>query len=178
MKPSRREPLENALRVLEEKFPQFRNADYQPSPTEVEPYRQYRLVKDQVRDAAVGEAFELFQGKRGKDLNEAGEILKSMGLAPSHDTDLASSGEIDTMKRRNVLIPSKNSDPEVAKRSALVRCNSNVPAKELCEIFDRGKVPLPSKWQDAGFRSWNEAYKKPAYAKRIRVLISKDQHRN
>lgn len=68
-----------------------------------------------------------------------------------------------------------NDDPDVAKRRALVRANPNVSAQEMCEVFDREHVPLPSKWQGTGLRSWIEAYKSLQYRSRIRVLISKDR---
>ncbi len=66
-------------------------------------------------------------------------------------------------------------DPEVAKRRALVKANGDVKASELCEIFDRTKVPLPSKWQAAGVQSWSQAYLNAEYRKRIDVIISKDR---
>lgn len=68
-----------------------------------------------------------------------------------------------------------NDDPEVAKRRSLLRANPGVSAQEMCGIFDRERVPLPSKWQEAGLRSWIEANKKPQYRRRIQVLISKDR---
>jgi hypothetical protein len=67
-------------------------------------------------------------------------------------------------------------DPEVAKRRTLVRSNPKVPAKEMCEIFHREKVPLPEKWQEAGLKSWPQAYADSKYRKRVKVLISKDRH--
>ena len=68
-----------------------------------------------------------------------------------------------------------SSDPEVAKRRALVKGNRGVPVKEMCEIFDRQRVPLPSKWRVAGLSSWVRAYENPNYRGRIRILISKDR---
>lgn len=68
-------------------------------------------------------------------------------------------------------------DPEVAKRAMIVRSNSNVPAAEMCEIFDRYQVPLPPKWPDAGFHTWSKTYKDPSYRSRIHTLISKDRAR-
>jgi hypothetical protein len=172
---SRRESLENALRVLEEKSPQFRNPDYQPNPTEEEAYRQYLTIKEQASDAAVGEAFELFRGKREKDLNEADHILRSMGLAQVPKTDQASSADLGTLRRRNAPTPSRNSDPEVAKRRALVRSNPGLSASEMCEIFDRERVPPPSKYVMAGFKSWLQAYKDSNYKSKIQILVSKDR---
>lgn len=69
-------------------------------------------------------------------------------------------------------------DPEVAKRRALVKSNPNAIASEMCQIFDREKVPLPPKWQEAGFQSWSKAYKMAKYRSRIDVLISKDKRNN
>jgi hypothetical protein len=67
-------------------------------------------------------------------------------------------------------------DPEVAKRRSLVRANSDASAQEMCEIFDRMNVPLPSRWQGKGFASWEHAHNNSNYRKRIGVLISKDKH--
>ena len=69
----------------------------------------------------------------------------------------------------------KTRDPEVAKRRALAKTNLDAPASELCQIFDREKVPLPSKWQAAGFTSWVRVYRHPDYRSRIDVLGSKDR---
>jgi len=65
-------------------------------------------------------------------------------------------------------------DPEVAKRRKLAKSNPDVPAKEICEIFDREKVPIPSKWQGAGLKSWHQAYADSKYRKNVKVLVSKD----
>jgi len=66
-------------------------------------------------------------------------------------------------------------DPEVAKRRALVKANPDASACDMCEIWDRASVPLRSKWQAAGFRSWADAYLNPQYRTRIDTLISKDR---
>ncbi len=71
----------------------------------------------------------------------------------------------------------ERSNPEVAKRAALVRSNPNTPAQEMCEIFDRNNVPLHAKWLDAGFKTWSKAYKDSKYLSRIQTLISKDRQR-
>jgi hypothetical protein len=69
-------------------------------------------------------------------------------------------------------------NPEVAKRRSLVKSNPNASAGEMCEIFDRVNVPLPRKWQDAGFQKWSRACKDANYRSRIDVLISKDRRNN
>jgi len=68
-------------------------------------------------------------------------------------------------------------DPEVAKRVALVKANPGIPANEICEIFDREKVPLPMRWLAAGLQTWSRAYKNSDYRRRIDTLISKDRAR-
>jgi hypothetical protein len=68
-------------------------------------------------------------------------------------------------------------DPVVAMRSAVVKSNLNTSADDMCEIFDRQGVPLPSKWMAAGFKKWSVMYKDHNYRGRIAVLISKDKHR-
>lgn len=66
-------------------------------------------------------------------------------------------------------------DPDVAKRKLLVKHNVGIKASELCAIFDRECVPVPTKWSAAGFDSWSRAYKNAPYKPRIEVLISKDR---
>ena len=68
----------------------------------------------------------------------------------------------------------ERSDPEVAKRRVLVRSNSTASAGEMCQIFDRTNVPLPTKWNEA-FSTWARAYKDDNYRGRIHTLISKDR---
>jgi hypothetical protein len=72
----------------------------------------------------------------------------------------------------------QRSDPDVAKRRALVKVNPSENAKEMCEIFDREGVPLPRKWLGAGFKKWSEVYKADKYRPKIDSLISKDRHKN
>jgi hypothetical protein len=70
---------------------------------------------------------------------------------------------------------SKVVDPELAKRRALVKNNPDATASELCEIFDRQRVPLPPKWQAAGVKSWAVGYRNAQYRSRLDVMISKDR---
>ncbi|HXZ10810.1 MAG TPA: hypothetical protein VEG64_00330 [Candidatus Sulfotelmatobacter sp.] len=76
---------------------------------------------------------------------------------------------------RKLPISSKSHDPEVAKRRAIVRSNRDIDASDLCETLDRSSVRLPAKWQEAGFKSWRDAYKEPKYRSRIDVLFAKDR---
>jgi hypothetical protein len=105
--------------------------------------------------------------RRGK-LNTGAESLKSQEQS-------ASGEEASSSKRRSISGPSKKCDPEVAKRRALVELNLDIHARELCEIFDRENVPLPTKWQAAGFKTWAQAYRHSKYRNRIDVLIAKDR---
>jgi hypothetical protein len=66
-------------------------------------------------------------------------------------------------------------DPEVAKRTALVGSNPGTSAQDMCEIFDRESVPLPRKWQEAGLKTWRQAYRDASYHSKIDTLISKDR---
>jgi hypothetical protein len=66
-------------------------------------------------------------------------------------------------------------DPEVAKRREIVRSNKDTPAGEMCDIFDREKVPLLVGWQNAGFKSWSQTYKDPEYKGNIQTMISRDK---
>lgn len=96
-----------------------------------------------------------------------GDKLKQ-GAATALETSISfpnSSGR-RTSPRRN---------PEVAKRRVLVRSHSDVMANEMCEIFDREGVQLPSKWKQAGFETWCRAYLDRIFRKRIHVLITKDR---
>jgi hypothetical protein len=78
--------------------------------------------------------------------------------------------------KSGVLRAGATGDPEVAKRRTLVRANPGGSAHEMCGILDRENVPLPSRWQGAGFSSWERTYKDSNYRSRIHVLISKDKH--
>jgi hypothetical protein len=66
-------------------------------------------------------------------------------------------------------------DPEVAKRRALVKLNLGLKTGEMCQLFDREKVPLPRKWSEAGFASWEIACKDKHYRGLIQTVISKDK---
>jgi hypothetical protein len=80
------------------------------------------------------------------------------------------------VKRDGKSRKSQVENPEVAKRRSIVKSNSTAKADDMCRIFDREKVPLPSKWQEAGFKSWADAYRRSNYRSRIDVLVSKDRH--
>jgi hypothetical protein len=80
--------------------------------------------------------------------------------------------------RRNVRTASKQVDPEVAKRNAVVRSNSDASTHDLCAIFDRKRVLLPPKWNEAGIKSWVMGYKNPIYRKRIDVVASKARRKS
>jgi hypothetical protein len=80
--------------------------------------------------------------------------------------------------RRQTLRPSRagvGDDPDVAKRRALAKTNTGLTTQEVCELYDNKHVLLPIRWQDAGLKSWKNAYNNPNYRKRIYVLISKDK---
>jgi hypothetical protein len=94
--------------------------------------------------------------------------------------DTLASRPVPNMGRRKPLASraGANSDPEVAKRRALVRSNLSALANEICEIFDRERVPFPRRWSDAGFSSWSKAYKHSNYRTRIDTLVSKDRRKS
>jgi len=81
------------------------------------------------------------------------------------------------LRRSNKRRKPQICDPEVGKRRSLVKANSDVPAQETYEIFDREHVPLTIKIAEGGFRTWPEAYRHPHYRKRIQVLITKEARR-
>lgn len=181
-----RQSLETALRELEAQFPQFRSANYQPCAGEAEAYRQYKLLERRAEQETTAEAFSLFQRGAEKDRAEASEILARMGLEPPPDllsspvssptaNAAAASAAPAATRAPQKRTPSKNVDPETAKRRALVKSNPDASAKELCEIFDRERVPLPPKWKDGGYTSWTKAYRDPHYRRRTDVLVSKDR---
>jgi len=67
-------------------------------------------------------------------------------------------------------------EPEVAKRRAIVRQNQTETARGMCGVFDEAKVPLPSGWQeDFSVQSWEAAYRNPQLRGRIQAMISKDR---
>ena len=65
-------------------------------------------------------------------------------------------------------------DEEVAKRRAIIRSNPNLSARELCELFDHRRVPVPSGWKDAGIEWWTKAYQS-RFRGRVYNLISRDR---
>jgi len=67
-------------------------------------------------------------------------------------------------------------DEEVAKRRAIVRSNPNLSSRELCELFDHRRVPVPTRWKDADIEWWMKAYQS-RFRGRVRVIISKDRAR-
>jgi hypothetical protein len=69
-------------------------------------------------------------------------------------------------------------NPEVAKRSSLVESDPDATAHDVCEIFDRERVALPSKWLGAGFSKWGKACRDANYRGRIQTMISKYKKRN
>ena len=71
--------------------------------------------------------------------------------------------------RRNAV------DEEVAKRRAVVASNPGMSAKDLCDLFDRRQVTLPTRWKDAGIESWTKAYRLKEYRGRVQTMISKDR---
>ena len=73
--------------------------------------------------------------------------------------------------RRNAV------DEEVAKRRAIVASNTGMTARELCEMFDRKQVTLPTQWKDAGIESWTRAYQLKKYRGRVQTMISKDRRK-
>jgi len=96
------------------------------------------------------------------------QAIESSATIPERDSKHGKSGALKADAKY---------DPEVKKRSVLVRNNPGIPAREMCEIFDRMRVPLPSKWEGAGFRSWVRAFSDPNYKPRIDVIISKHKRR-
>lgn len=68
-------------------------------------------------------------------------------------------------------------DPEIVKRRTIVRQNQDTTAQEMCELFDRLNVLMPSSWRDKLFvKSWAQAYLKKELRGRIQAMISKDRH--
>lgn len=73
-----------------------------------------------------------------------------------------------------------DSNPDILKRRAIVRDNSEVPTPGICHLFDSYNVPLPSGPDWELYREqkppWAKAYQKDRnLRKRIRVIISKDK---
>ena len=66
---------------------------------------------------------------------------------------------------------------DIAKRRAIVKSNQHLSAKELCEIFDHRKIPVPKRWKDAGIEWWTKAYHQSRFRGRVHNLVSKDRTR-
>lgn len=109
--------------------------------------------------------------EQSPDLRMKRDAKRQEPRAPRRVPSDAESGKLHTPRAGT------NVNPEVAKRRTLVRSNPSIPAKEMCETFDRANVPLPPNWQGAGFQKWVRAYGDPNYKTRIEVIISKDRKR-
>ncbi len=105
--------------------------------------------------------------------------LAQLSRAQEYTRRMRESGELrGELRRSNKRRKPQTCDPEVAKRRSLVKSNPDVPAEEMCEIFDRQHVPLTIEIGGiGGFRTWPEAYRHPHYRKRIQVLITKEARR-
>lgn len=68
-------------------------------------------------------------------------------------------------------------DEGAAKRRAIVKSNPNLSARELCELFDRLRVPVPRRWKDAEIEWWTKAYHQSRFRSRVQTLISNDRTR-
>jgi hypothetical protein len=110
----------------------------------------------------------------GEHLSRLAARLAGKPDAPAQNNDKTAQG---TESKATSRKPERG-DPEVAKRATLARSSPNIPAQNMCEIFDREGVPILAKWQEAGFRTWSQAYKDSNYRSRIHILISKDRRRN
>lgn len=109
-----------------------------------------------------------------KAINSVGEDRLRTGGNQTESSDAQNS---EKTRQSTARKPEKD-EPEVAKRTTLVRNNPTAPARDMCEIFDRHNVQLPAKWKDAGFPTWSKAYIHPVHRKRIDVMISKDKRRS
>jgi hypothetical protein len=121
---------------------------------------------------------ELHREAARKLLGDYKAHQEGTGSEPRSAPEQRQSGDLPNLEQKEKHGGPRRNDPEVAKRAALVRSNLSISAEEMCEIFDRQKVPLPVKYQAAGFGTWSQAYKNPAYRSRIHTLISKDRQRN
>jgi hypothetical protein len=72
----------------------------------------------------------------------------------------------------------KDRDWRFMRRRKLVEQNSELTAREICDLFDRQQVPLPKRYYAAGFRRWSLAYKNPKYRGNIDKLIADDRRKN
>ena len=69
-------------------------------------------------------------------------------------------------------------DEGIANRRAIVDSNPNLSAKELCEIFDHHRIPVPKRWREADIYWWAKAYQQSRFRVRVHDLISKDRIRH
>jgi hypothetical protein len=148
---------------------QVLDADGQPS-----------LTLDRESETRLEERRKFFEGRIGmysqewlSAIDEAIDLRLTVSVAHTAKAETAKGKSKNAAPSRIVPSPSKKRDPEVAKRRALVKSNAGVSVLELCQIFDREKVPLPAKWQAAGLKTWVEAHRK--YPTRVKVIVSKDR---
>ena len=86
----------------------------------------------------------------------------------------ASEGIVATATSR----PWYESHPDTLRRRQSVLKNPRMPAKSLCNLFDRlvPPIPLPRDWRaELGVKTWSEAYANPTGRNRVQKIISTDK---
>ena len=73
----------------------------------------------------------------------------------------------------NPVRPGALRDPAVAARRTVVRQNTSIPDKELCDLLDRAAIRPPRRWLEAGFPTWAEAWR--TRQRQIHEIFSKDR---
>jgi hypothetical protein len=120
----------------------------------------------------------------GSKSNPYDPVLESFGRSDyevaserTPDQNKATIAQNKRLRSHSASAPRRR-DPEIAKRTELVRSNLDLSAQELCELLDHQSVPLPLSWQAAGFKKWTQAHKNAQYRGRIDVLFSKARGRS
>jgi hypothetical protein len=112
---------------------------------------------------------ELEQARLASRTSHPGAVHASAGqVAPAQE-----SSKSKRAKRRSKSKASRDSDPDIIKRRAIVKQNRNLTAQGICRLFDEAHIPLPKSIREAG--SWSKAFKTPQWRHSIESLISRDR---
>lgn len=107
---------------------------------------------------------ELEQARRA---SEARAVHSSVGqVAPVQELNKLSKSKRQSKSTRD-------SDPDIIKRRAIVKQNPQLTAQGICELFDANGIPLTKNAREA--TSWCKAFKAPQWRHSVEALISRDR---
>ncbi len=104
------------------------------------------------------------------------ELLRRGQIVPEERTSSLGGSVTTTAINEETQGPDvPRSDPDLAKRRAIIAQNRGLEAKGICNLLDTERVPLPVRLKEAG--SWARGYNTPNYHHKIESIISKDRQK-